>query len=361
MLGKILLHEKKPVFKKELRKVVLITFAAFIGVTIVQLALTSNHFSDKGGVFIVLLINLTISFSVTSSATFTTRYFTDQLTKKLSLSIRLLISFMATVSSLIFGVYLGQFLVWLTGLSNNPFFLGEGGFWFAFIFSCFVAIVVIVYYGSKEKLEIAYEKIKLQERQKAELEVLKARAELEALQSKINPHFLFNSLNSIAGLATISPEKVEGTILKLAELFRSTIKENDDFSTIGEEIRLIENYLNIEKIRFGKRLNYTIEFDMKLRSFKIPSLLIQPLVENAIKHGLEPLTEGGNIIISVKENGDQNKIVVKDNGMGINGEISFGYGLTNITKRLENLYSKNYSFDIESERGTTVSINIPAQ
>lgn len=361
MLGKILIHEQKPVFKEELKKVFYITIAAFGIVSIIQITLLVDHINEIGGLFFMFLINFVLSFSITSSATFTARYFTNRITKKLSLTTRSLLSFMAMVGSLLFGIYLGQFLVWLTGLSEDPYFLGEKGFWFIFIFSCFIAIVVVIYYGSKEKLEIAYEKIKLQERQKSELEVLRAKADLAALQSKINPHFLFNSLNSIAGLATIAPEKVEDAILKLAELFRSTIRENDDFSSIGEEIRLIENYLDIEKIRFGKRLNYTIEIDEELRSFKIPPLLIQPLVENAIKHGIEPLPKGGTVSISVRRKNGQNRIVVKDNGVGFNGDISFGYGLSNIRKRLENLYKENYSFDIESENGTTVSVTIPAQ
>lgn len=361
MLEKILLHEQRPVFKDELRKVFFITIGAFIAVSIVRIVLSRNHIGDFYAVSSMLLINLIISFSVTLSATFTTRYFTDHLTKKLSLTIRLFISFLAMAGSLIFGVYLGQFLVWLLGILDDPFFLGKGGFRFAFIFSCFVAIVVTVYYGSKEKLEIAYEKIKVQERQKSELEVLKARAELEALQSKINPHFLFNSLNSIAGLASIAPEKVEDAILKLAELFRTTLGEKGAFSPIGEELRLIENYLNIEKIRFGKRLDYTIEFDQKLREVKIPHLLIQPIVENAIKHGIEPKAKGGTINISIQKKENLLLIIVKDNGAGFKGDISFGYGLSNIQKRLENLYGNNHSFDIRSQNGSTVSITIPAQ
>ncbi len=354
-----MLLKQKPVFREELKKIVLITISAFVIVTIVRFIFSLDNIGDKHWIFAQVLINLILSLSITSSAIFTTRYFTDRLTKDLSFTIRLLISFLALLASLIFGIYLGQLLIWALGITNTPYFLTTESFWFSFIFSCTVAVVVSVYYGLKEKLEMAYEKIKLQERQKSELEILKARADLEALQSKINPHFLFNSLNSIAGLANIAPEKVESAILKLAELFRSVIKENDVFSSIGEEIRLLENYLDLEKIRFGKRLTYTIDVNEELNSLRIPPLLIQPLIENAIKHGIEPKAEGGAISISIFKNGGKNIIVVKDDGVGFTGDISHGYGLTNIQKRLENLYSNKYSFDIESENGTKVTITIP--
>jgi sensor histidine kinase YesM len=361
MFEKIILHKQKHVFKEELKRVFFIATSAFIVVTIVRLTLSLDSISDVGSMFVQILINLIFSITITSSAIFAAHYFTDRLTKNLSLAIRLFISFLAMVSSLIFGIYLGQLLIWFLGITTSPYFLATESFWFSLMFSCIVAIVVIVYYGLKEKLETAYEKIKIQERQKSELEVLKTKADLEALQSKINPHFLFNSLNSIAGLATIAPEKVEDTILKLAELFRSTIKENDTFSSIGEEIRLIKNYLDLEKIRFGERLNYTIKVEDELSTFKIPHLLIQPLVENAIKHGIEPQPEGGSVCISVQKSAGQNIIVVKDNGVGFKGDISFGYGLTSISKRLENIYNDNYSFNIESENGTMVLIGIPRQ
>ncbi len=359
MFGKILLHKQKSSFKAELKKIFFIATSAFIVVTIVRLTLSYDSLGDLGWMFSQILINLIFSFSITASAIFTGYYFTDRLTKKLSLTIRLFISFIAMVSSLIFGIYLGQFLVWFMGITTGPYFLATESFWFSFLFSCIVAIVVIGYDGLKEKLETAYERIKIQERQKSELEVLKTKADLEALQSKINPHFLFNSLNSIAGLATIAPEKVEDTILKLAESFRSTIIENDTFSSIGEEVRLIKNYLDIEKIRFDKRLNYTIQVDDELSTLKIPHLLIQPLVENAIKHGIEPKPEGGSVRISIKKGAGKNIIIVEDDGVGIKGDISFGYGLTNIRKRLENIYKDTYSFNIESENGTMVSIGIP--
>jgi sensor histidine kinase YesM len=361
MIEKIIVQKQKSGFKAELKKVFFIASGAFIVVTIVRLTLSADKISDFSGLISQLLINLVFSFSITFSAIFMAYYFTERLTNKLNLTIRLLISFIALVSALIVGIYLGQILVWFIGITTGPYFLTTESFWFSFLFSCIIAIVVTVYNGLKEKLKSAYEKIKVQERQKSELELLKTKADLEALQSKINPHFLFNSLNSIAGLAAIAPEKVEDTILKLAELFRSTIKETDTFSSIGEEIRLIRNYLDIEKIRFGNRLNYTIEVSDELNSVQIPHLLIQPLVENAIKHGIEPQPEGGRIYITIKRKAGQNIIVVKDDGVGIKKHVSFGYGLTSINKRLENIYKNNHSFDIESENGTIVSICIPEQ
>ena len=358
-MGKIIFNKKNTGFKSQLKKVFFIATGAFIVVTIVRITLSADSIRSVDGLFIQILINLIFSFSITLSAIVTTYYFSDRLTNKLNLYIRLFISFIALVSSLIVGIYLAQLLLWIIGITSGPYFLTTESFWFSFLFSCIIAIVVTVYNGLKEKLESAYEKIKIQERQKSDLELLKAKADLEALQSKINPHFLFNSLNSIAGLATIAPEKVEDAVLKLAELFRSTIKDNEMFSTIGEEIRLIKNYLDIEKIRFGKRLEYDIEVGDELNTVKIPHLLIQPLVENAIKHGIEPLPEGGSVYISIQNKTDQIIISVNDNGVGLKNDITFGYGLTNIKKRLENIYKDNYTFTIETRDGTMVSIGIP--
>ena len=358
MISKMLLKRQQSDLKNEIKRGLLIASGAFIVVTIVRLTLSADNISDISGLVAQILINLVFSFSITFSAILTAYYFTDRLTKKLNLATRLLLTFIAMVGSLIFGIYLGQFLLWISGIATNPYFLAAESFWFSFLFSCVIAIVVIVYYGLKEKLELAYEKIKIQERQKSELEILKAKADLEALQSKINPHFLYNSLNSIAGLASVAPEKVEDAILKLAELFRSTMKENGTFSTIGSEIRLVKNYLDIEKIRFGKRLNYTIKMQDDITTSKIPHLLIQPIVENAIKHGIEPLPEGGSIWISIQRKSDKNLIVVKDNGVGIKKDISFGYGLTSVRERLENIYKDKYSFKIESQEGTIVPIGI---
>jgi sensor histidine kinase YesM len=359
MFKKFVNFDQKPAFKSELKRLFYIAISGFIVVTIVRLTLFLDRINNLETLLVQLTLNLVFSFSITTLALSTAHFFTDRLSKELNLIIRLILSFIAMVSSLIAGIYLAQIIIWIIGISSRPYFLTTESFWFSFMFSCIVAIAVTIYYGLKEKLEQAYEQIKIKERQRSELELLKAKADLEALQSKINPHFLFNSLNSIAGLASIAPDKVENTILKLAELFRSTILEKDTFSTIEDEIRLIRNYLDIEKIRFGKRLNYIIDVNNNLDSLKIPHLLVQPIVENAIKHGIEPKLEGGKISISVQMDGKRCCILIQDDGLGINGEITFGYGLTNIKKRLDNLYGTDSTFTIESDNGTRVSITIP--
>ena len=245
-------------------------------------------------------------------------------------------------------------------ISCELFFLGKEGFFGVLVFSILVGFVSSTYYGLKEKLELAYADIRKKDQQKSELEVLKAKAELEALQSKINPHFLFNSLNSIAGLISIDAEKAEDMTLKLSELFRSVLKfNNDSFSTIEDELALIKTYLEIETIRFGKRLKYSFNIQKSVIDHKIPQLLIQPIVENALKHGIEPLTKGGEIKITIAEINNKISINVEDNGNGFPKHVSFGYGMTNTKKRLVNLYETNFEFEIYSDEQTRVNIMIP--
>ncbi|KRQ87158.1 Sensor histidine kinase YpdA [Caloramator mitchellensis] len=201
---------------------------------------------------------------------------------------------------------------------------------------------------------------------KAEMAVV---SELKALRAQIHPHFLFNALNTIASFCRINPMKAKDLILDLSNYFRGTLK-TEEFVPLSKEIELIEAYLNIEKARFGDRINIEYRIDDSILDYYIPHFILQPIVENAIKHGLTTKSDGGEIIIKVCEIGDRLNFEVSDSGVGID-EIKLkrlmkenkGIGLSNVRERIKLIYGNSSKFEIISEygKGTIVSFTIPKE
>ncbi len=192
------------------------------------------------------------------------------------------------------------------------------------------------------------------------LERLKTRAELDALQAKINPHFLFNTLNSIASLIPENPAAAESTVEKLSELFRYTLQRSGNSTVkLSEEMEIVRSYLEIEKVRFGERLKFEIRSDESLNDFQIPPLLIQPLVENSIKHGISSETGGGTVDVDARRDGGSCIITVKDSGKGITlaGDET-GFGLKSIRERLNLVYGVRAGLRVQ-EGSSKVQITIP--
>ena len=197
---------------------------------------------------------------------------------------------------------------------------------------------LISFYILKEKETKIENEVQL-----AKLRELKTKAELGALHSKINPHFLYNSLNSIAGLAITDSEITEHMALSLSKLFRYSInKEQSDWSTLEEEIQMVNIYLDIEKVRFDDRLAFTIDLPDELKASKVPRFIIQPLVENAIKHGISKLVSKGEVHISAQQNGKWIKITVSDNGIEFPKELVPGFGIQSIYDKLEIMYPNSF-------------------
>lgn len=209
-----------------------------------------------------------------------------------------------------------------------------------FLVFVFIGIIraLISFFVLKEKELKIENDVKL-----AHLRELKTKAELNALHSKINPHFLYNSLNSIAGLAKTDTEKTEHMALSLSKLFRYSInKEQSDWSTFEEEIEMVKIYFDIEKVRFDDRFEFTISLPDDLKTIKVPRFIIQPLAENAIKHGISKLTSNGEVNITVCEKGKWIEIMVGDNGPDFPKELAPGFGLQSIYDKLEILFSDRF-------------------
>jgi two-component system, LytTR family, sensor kinase len=207
--------------------------------------------------------------------------------------------------------------------------------------------------------------IKLEEQER-----LLLHARMEALQNQINPHFLFNTLNSISSLVRFDPDMARDVIFKLATILRRLLNSSEAFAPLREEFEFIDNYLDIEVVRFGRdKLRVVKELDTGSLDVMVPSMLLQPLVENSIKHGLSPKVEGGSIYLRSRVTDTRLVIEVEDDGVGMGGPqlegssswTGMGIGMANISERLHVLYGDTARMTIDSHegKGTLIRIRLP--
>jgi two-component system LytT family sensor kinase len=200
------------------------------------------------------------------------------------------------------------------------------------------------------------------------LREMAARAEFRALQSKINPHFLFNAMNAISSLIRLRPDEARQVIAKLADYLRQNLTLSDGMIDIQDELKQVQDYVAIEQARFGPKL--TVIFDIDDVHIDIPSLSLQPLVENAILHGIQSQPRPGEVHIAVKRHEDRVSVCIRDTGRGIdpdviqsvaNGEaVRDRIGLMNVNERLKLLHGQGLTIE-RMEPGTSVSFDLPLE
>ncbi|HEV2470932.1 MAG TPA: histidine kinase [Candidatus Sulfotelmatobacter sp.] len=207
--------------------------------------------------------------------------------------------------------------------------------------------------------------IKLEEQER-----LLLHARMEALQNQINPHFLFNTLNSISSLVRFDPDMARDVIFKLATILRRLLNSSEAFLPLRDEFEFVDNYLDIEVVRFGRdKLRVVKELDPASLDVVVPSMLLQPLIENSIKHGLSPKIEGGSIFLRSRVTDSRLIIEVEDDGVGMGGAqldesstwTGMGIGMANIAERLKVLYGDTARMTIDSHegKGTLIRIRLP--
>lgn len=197
-------------------------------------------------------------------------------------------------------------------------------------------------------------------------------AELQALHAQINPHFLFNTLNTIIMFSRTNPETARRLLVRLAAFFRHSLKKHGMFNSLEEELEYVDTYLVLEKARFREKLRIIRDIDPEALKLQVPVLTVQPLVENAVKHGITPKMGQGAIHITAKRDEDELLITIKDDGVGIPKDkmdkvLILGYGsgngvgLSNVHERLKGLFGPDYGLKIYSkeDEGTTISVRIP--
>jgi sensor histidine kinase YesM len=207
----------------------------------------------------------------------------------------------------------------------------------------FYILIAMIYY-----LMIYYQNFRERVEYEANIEAKYKEAELNTLKAQINPHFIFNSLNSISSLTISNPDIAQEMIVKLSEFFRMTLKkDNTQFALLSEEIKYSRLYFEIEKIRFQEKLEYVIECDEQYGSLKIPHLILQPLLENAIKHGVQESIDVVEVRLKCKKE-DQYLILILSNEFDPDSTNSGqGIGHKNIKERLRLIYNRNDLLDIQ--------------
>ena len=299
-----------------------------------------------------LLYSIVISLCITNMIYIPQKYLRF---KKQNSWLFLLIYYISVLTGMIIAIELIYFIQALLFGQNYHFFHWED-VRFSAIIVVIICTIIYAYFYQKRGLTA-----KIQERDidLMRLSQMKAQAELAALQSRINPHFLYNSLNAIASLIHEDPDKAENMTLKLSKLFRYSINQTqEDLVTVQDEMEIVSNYLDIEKVRFEDRINFITEVDQELLYAKIPRFLIQPLVENALKHGLKDVADHAKLTIEIKKT-DQLVILISDNGIPFPDELEVGYGLQSTYDKLGLLYGNTYEIQLINHPVKQVKIKLP--
>ncbi|KOV84973.1 histidine kinase [Nocardia sp. NRRL S-836] len=197
-------------------------------------------------------------------------------------------------------------------------------------------------------------------------------AEVRALRAQISPHFIYNSLSAIASYVRTNPERARTLLLDFADFTRYSFRRHGDFTTLAEELRSIDQYLALERARFGERLKVTLQVAPEVLPVTVPFLCLQPLVENAVRHGMEGKVEPGHIQIYANDSGAEAEITIEDDGIGMDpeklrrtlaGQVdeSAGIGLGNIDERLRRVYGDEYGLVVETAcgLGTKITVRVP--
>ncbi len=225
-----------------------------------------------------------------------------------------------------------------------------------------ISLIIGVIYFWREKTLVADMRIAAERERHAQAERAATLANLRALQAQIEPHFLFNTLANVVGLIHPHPDTAKLMLERFIAYLRASLAASrETATTLGAEFELMRNFLGILEIRMGERLRVDTELPAALADFPVPPMLLQPLVENAIKHGLEPAVEGGRVSLAAHPLDGAVEIVIADTGIGFSGATSNGIGLKNVRERIEKIFDGRGSLRIEenSPRGTRVVISLP--
>jgi sensor histidine kinase YesM len=222
--------------------------------------------------------------------------------------------------------------------------------------------MITYFFFSRERISQTEAQLQEEKIKRLTLEKRTLETHLKLLQAQIEPHFLFNTLSNILSLVESDPVRGKAMLEDLTRYLRSSLsRTRDRMTTLGQELDLVRAYLDIYKVRMGERLSYTFAVPERLREVPFPPMLVQPLVENAVKHGLERKVEGGEILVRVEEDTACHRLIVADTGCGLLKDSVTGVGLANVRERLEALYDGKGKLILEDNQpsGLKVTLEIP--
>jgi signal transduction histidine kinase len=246
----------------------------------------------------------------------------------------------------------GQFWRWLSG-----------GIGTALVISLILGVAVTSYETLRSRLDDATVALRTKERDEAQARRIAAEAQLASIESRVQPHFLFNTLNSIAALVHDDPAGAERMTAQLASLLRSALDSTaTPLVPLDEELRVVRAYLDIERVRFGDRLRYSVDLGEGTRSAIVPRMALQTLVENSVKYAVSPRREGGSIGVTATASNGRVRVTVEDDGPGFDPvQRPEGHGLALLDARLAMLFGDRASMRVESRAGRTdVTLEVPS-
>lgn len=230
-----------------------------------------------------------------------------------------------------------------------------GSFYLGVMIYAIIVFASLAYLRNKKFAE--------EQQRSTQLQSQLVQSQLQALKMQLQPHFLFNTLNSISSLVIKNPPQAQTMIAKLGEFLRLTLDFNESqMVLLSEELRFLRSYLEIEQIRFSEKLQVIFSVNEEVRNAVVPHLILQPIVENSVKHGISQITEGGKIEIIAQKSGEKLFLQIKDNGTAKpNPTEQNKMGLANIKNRLKHIYGDEFSFEMNGgdDVGMTVTILIP--
>ncbi len=234
----------------------------------------------------------------------------------------------------------------------------------AIVFALAFGGTVTYFFYSRARLKVSREIIHQERIKRLSSEKEALEANLRLLQAQVEPHFLFNTLSNVLSLIDTDPAKGKSMLVDLIHYMRTSLSRTlPEATTLDQELNMIQAYLNIQKIRMGERLRFMIELPEAVRKHPFPPMLLQPLVENALKHGLEPKMDGGEIMIKAMEEDDLIRVEVADTGLGFASFEKTGVGIGNVRERIKLLYGEKGRFILQENRpnGVRAIIEVPKQ
>lgn len=326
-----------------------------VGVTLSALQSVINNRLVGAKIWLLnMLFSLLITMSITNSVFLYERFLRPQ---KTSLWQFLLVYYGCNLIGMFVGVELSYLIVSL--IFQVPYMPSSHLEDYKFTFIIVLIVGTVIYFYNAQKATM---KARLQEKELdlVRIKQLKTQAELQTLQSKINPHFLYNALNSIASLIHEDADKAEDMTLKLSKLFRYSINsQQENLARVADEMEIVNTYLAIEKVRFGDRIAFSTMIDPDLHNQRIPRFLIQPLVENALKHGLQNTAKNGTLDIVLLQQDRRLLIEVSDNGTPFPQELNMGYGMQSTYDKLNLLYGDDYEMQLVNTPHKHIFISLP--